>query len=210
MKLLLTIATVLLLASPALAESRSILVVVTHDMAGKAKAAVYSDEKAERRDAGPVEEACKALAGAHGKGSVISVYVVTDQPMNRNDRKALFAAIDDSALRELAYYGPEAPKHLAERFLKRVHAPELGGDDSDAAVEKAGKRGAETATADIKAGRPVILYYGKPWSAGKPLVDDGTGLKVEVVGGCGVTKAFVAEVDAYNATVRAWHAKQKK
>jgi hypothetical protein len=59
------------------------------------------------------------------------------------------------------------------------------------------------------AGRPVILYYGKPWSGGKPLVDDATGLTVEVAGGCAVTKSFVAEVDAYNDAVRKWHAGAK-
>lgn len=100
----------------------------------------------------------------------------------------LLAPLDGNAWLDLAYYGPDVPNVLADHFLKPVRAPEPGGD-SPAAVEAAGKRGSATAAADIQAGRPVVLYYGKPWSAGNPLVDDCTGLKVEVVGGCGVTRA---------------------
>ena len=50
MKPLLTMAAVLALAAPALAESRSVLVVVTHDKDGKAAVTVHSDDKQDRRD----------------------------------------------------------------------------------------------------------------------------------------------------------------
>ena len=78
------------------------------------------------------------------------------------------------------------------------------------AVMKAKERGAATAAADIKAGRPVILYFGKPWSQGKPLVDDATNLRVVVIGGCFASEAFVTEVGSYNAAIRDWHAKKPK
>ena len=89
----------------------------------------------------------------------------------------------------------------------RIKSPPMGVDNSPATTERARKRGAETAAADIKAGRAVILYYGEPWSSGKPLLDDATGLPVVIVGGCTVMPPFVAEVEAYNATIRAWHAR---
>jgi hypothetical protein len=93
---------------------------------------------------------------------------------------------------------------------KRVGAPPDAVDYCPAAVERAAKRGGTTAAADIKAGCPIILYYGKPWSVGKPLVDDGTALPVEIVGGCDAAAAFVAEVAAYNAAIRDWHARKKR
>lgn len=209
MKFALSLAVVLACSAPALAESRSVLIVVTHDRDAKATVSVYSDDTEDRRAAVTVGEACKAVSGMKGWGSIVSVHVVTDRAMAKKDRRALFDAIDDNLWLDLTSYGTETPKHLAEYFLKRVKAPELGGDDGPGEVEKAGKRGAETAAADIKAERPVILHYGKPWSAGKPLTDDAMGLAVEVVGGCAVSKAFAAEVDAYNAAVRAWHTKKK-
>lgn len=62
--------------------------------------------------------------------------------------------------------------------------------------------GEARARADIAAGKMRILYYGKPWSVGKPLRDDRTGLPVEIVAGCEVSAEFVAETDAYNAAMR--------
>lgn len=63
-------------------------------------------------------------------------------------------------------------------------------------------RGIARARKDIAEGNVRILYYGKPWSAGKPLVDDDSGLPVEIVEGCCVTAEFVQETDAYNRTMR--------
>jgi len=63
-------------------------------------------------------------------------------------------------------------------------------------------RGIARARKDIAEGNVRILYYGKPWSAGKPLVDDASGLPVEIVEGCCVTAEFVQETDAYNQTMR--------
>jgi hypothetical protein len=91
----------------------------------------------------------------------------------------------------------------------RIKSPEISTDNSPEAIARAKQQGAETALADIKAGHPVILYFGIPWSVGKPRLDDTTGLPVEVVAGCTVTGVFSAEVNAYNDTVRAWHQKQK-
>lgn len=127
MKPLLTLTVVLALSAPARAESRSVLLVVTHDKAGKATVAVHSDDTADRRAAATIEEACKAVAGMKGWGSVVNVSVVTDRRMSRKDRKALFDAIDGNAWLDLASYGPEAPKHLADHFLKPEETGEWQG-----------------------------------------------------------------------------------
>ena len=46
------------------------------------------------------------------------MYVVTGQQLGRKDRQALFAAIDTNHELDLSYYGREAPKNLADHFLK--------------------------------------------------------------------------------------------
>jgi hypothetical protein len=83
----------------------------------------------------------------------------------------------------------------------------ISADNSSSAVAAAKERGAATASKDIKRGTLRILYYGKPWSIGKPLVDDATGYRIQVIAGCDITEPFVAEVEAYNNAVRAFHTK---
>lgn len=87
-----------------------------------------------------------------------------------------------------------------------ITSREIAPDNSPAAVEVARKLGAASAARDIAAGRFRILYYGIPWSVGKPLVDDRTGYQVQVIGGCVVSEPFVAEVNAYNEQMRAHRA----
>jgi len=91
-----------------------------------------------------------------------------------------------------------------------IISPEMGTNSSPKDIEAAKLQGAATATKDIKAGELRILYFGEPWSNGKPLVDEDTGYRVQIVAGCVVTSQFVAEVDAYNKTMRDWHTKPKK
>ena len=62
--------------------------------------------------------------------------------------------------------------------------------------------GVQKAKQDIADGEMKILYYGKPWSQGKPLVDDLSGLPIEIVAGCCVTSDFIEETNAYNETMR--------
>jgi hypothetical protein len=71
-------------------------------------------------------------------------------------------------------------------------------------------KGIHRANEDIKNGKMQILYYGKPWSARKPLIDDETGLPVIIVEGCVVTTDFVEETDAYNTIMRAAAIRNKK
>ncbi|MFZ2654338.1 MAG: hypothetical protein WAX69_05440 [Victivallales bacterium] len=64
------------------------------------------------------------------------------------------------------------------------------------------EKGIARAKEDIANGKMKILYYGKPWSQGKPLVDDNSGLPIEIVSGCSVTPEFQEETDSYNDTMR--------
>lgn len=142
MKRIIALAALLVLTPQARAESRSVLVVVTHDKDGKAKVTVYSDDEQDRRKTATVGEACKAIAGMKGWGSAVGVFVVTDQILGRKDRKALFNAIDGNAWLDLSYYGREVPKNLTDHFLKPVPAkknppnaePRTGVIDQDHAV----------------------------------------------------------------------------
>ena len=118
MRRLLAVSAALALAAPALAEGRSVLVVLTHDQDGTVTAAVHSDDERDRRTGATVGEACRAVAGMRGWGSTVNVYVVTDRPLSRADRKALFDAIDGNHWLDLASYGRAAPKNLADHFLK--------------------------------------------------------------------------------------------
>src|SRR5688500_3598819 len=117
MRLALTLFAVLLWSAPGFAESRSVLLVVTHDKGGQPQGMIHSDDKADRREAATVAEACKAVAGMKGWGSVVSVSVVTDRTLLKKDRKALFDTIDANAWLDLTYYGRDTPKNLADHFL---------------------------------------------------------------------------------------------
>lgn len=88
-----------------------------------------------------------------------------------------------------------------------IVSKEISKDNSPAAVAAAKARGAVTAAKDIKAGTLRILYYGKPWG-GKTLTDEATGYRVQIVAGCDVAEPFVAEVEAYNSAMRAFHARK--
>jgi hypothetical protein len=69
-------------------------------------------------------------------------------------------------------------------------------------VEDPTKTGRRYAEADIGNGNNRILYFGPPWSAGKPLIEDETGYPVTVTAGCTLTKDFVLLVEAYNSAMR--------
>ena len=99
---------------------------------------------------------------------------------------------------------------FAEPADSPIKADLSSADNSNQAIKSAVKRGSESAQHDIEKKTFRILYFGEPWSMGKPLVDDTTGFPILIVGGCVVTKAFVAEVDAYNTTMREWWKKNKK
>ena len=79
---------------------------------------------------------------------------------------------------------------------------ESGAEGAAAEQPNPAARGVQRANADIANGTRQILYYGKPWSVGEPLIDDSTGLPVKIVSGCCVTTEFTEEIDAYNRRMR--------
>ncbi len=87
---------------------------------------------------------------------------------------------------------------LAVRAAALLAAVLLGGCERSPA-----RKGELRAQRDVAAGKQRIFHYGRPWSEGKPLVDDATGLPVEIVAGCDVTREFREETDAYNETMAA-------
>ena len=56
---------------------------------------------------------------------------------------------------------------------------------------------------DIRKGKKRVFHVGKPGSLGKPLIDDRSGLPVEILTGCHVTDDLEAKVRGYNDTMRA-------
>lgn len=104
---------------------------------------------------------------------------------------------------DLANLAPQQPNEAESP----IASPAISNDRIEEAIEAAEKRGSESAARDIKAGTLRILYFGEPWSPKKPLVDDETGYRVQIVAGCVVSEAFVAEVEAFNHAMRDWHAR---
>lgn len=88
---------------------------------------------------------------------------------------------------------------ISGRVFSQTDSPPSQGTNT---LAPAREKGEAQAKADIAKGTMQILYYGKPWSMGKPLLDDETHLPVKIVAGCCVVPEFVAETDAYNAVMR--------
>jgi hypothetical protein len=68
-------------------------------------------------------------------------------------------------------------------------------------AEAPAKEGRMYAEADIRRELTRILYFGKPWSQGKPFVDDNTGYHVVIAQGCIVGGDFVSFVNEYNSVM---------
>jgi len=62
--------------------------------------------------------------------------------------------------------------------------------------------GRQFAEADLGGGIKRVLYYGKPRSAGQPLIDQETGYPVTITGGCTEGKDYGLFVDAYNRSMK--------
>jgi hypothetical protein len=76
------------------------------------------------------------------------------------------------------------------------------GPNPSPAILNANNKGEMRARQDIQEGKNRILYYGKPWSEGKPLIDDESGLPITIMEGCDITPEFAAETEAYNKVMR--------
>ncbi|MCA9175115.1 MAG: M48 family metalloprotease [Planctomycetales bacterium] len=110
-------------------------------------------------------------------------------------------AMQFNVVRQSAYAQPPEPTGKEQQQTDKTMTF-LRALRPDSTLEKLSARGREFAKADLAAGNRRILYFGTPWSAGKPLVDDDTGYRVEIASGCTVTGKFVEFVGAYNATMK--------
>lgn len=104
------------------------------------------------------------------------------------------ARISDVLPKQKLQAGDHVLRDATLQFLRQ-----LGSDSNLVSPAELGRKYAQT---DLESDFPRILYCGRPWSAGKPLIDDETGYPVTITAGCVVTPEFVQFVDAYNATVR--------
>ena len=135
------------------------------------------------------------------------VQVPRTLPLRNMDDLVKLGTLTESELLKLDKHVPSdlLPKDTKEK--SPIHSPEMGTNGTAEQLEAAKGQGAETAAQDIKAGVFRILYYGKPFPTGEPLVDAATGYRTQIVAGCIVSGQFVAEADAYNQAMRDWHAK---
>ena len=97
--------------------------------------------------------------------------------------------------KEVAYFKINGDKTVKKfRFIKILAIKKKVINPKEKGIQRVKK--------DIAAGEMKILYYGKPWSQDKPLVDEKTGLPIKLVAGCCITPDFREEIDAYNAVMR--------
>jgi hypothetical protein len=92
-----------------------------------------------------------------------------------------------------------------------IPPPRDGESDTPKSLAVAKERGIHSAQSDIKRGVFRILDFGEPLPPGTGRrVDPQTRYPLESIWGCVVTERFTTEVEAYNDTMRAWHAKHKQ
>ncbi len=91
-----------------------------------------------------------------------------------------------------------------------ISTPVIADDNGRAAVAAAQEKGAENARRDIAAGRLRIVFLSETAYIFGPLghYDPETGYPRYPIAACEATEAFLAEVEAYNAVMRKWHADQ--
>ena len=92
-----------------------------------------------------------------------------------------------------------------------ISTPVVAADNSPAALVDAKKQGVANARRDIEAGRLRIIFLSETAFIEGPLghFDRETGYPHYPIAACEATEAFLAEVEAYNDTMRKWHAEQK-
>lgn len=69
------------------------------------------------------------------------------------------------------------------------------------------ERGVALANKDILAGILRILTHGKPADTSAPMIDAVTGYRIQIIEGHDVSISLPDEIEAYNQTMRDWHAK---
>ena len=92
-----------------------------------------------------------------------------------------------------------------------IPPPRDGESNSPKSLAVARERGIHSAQSDIKREVFRILDFGEPLPPGTGRrADPQTQYPLQSIWGCVVTERFTTEVEAYNETMRAWHAKHKQ
>lgn len=154
------------------------------------------------KSANPIEDATVKIGFARPKDGDAGKRCPTHVEL-RVDQKARFyvrnrKAVDSDSMEPWLEMGSDVG-HTSQ--LSPIFTHVMSAESEESAVANARKTGVQSATKDIANNNLRILYYGKPRSAGA-FTDDQTGYPGQMVGGCVVSKAFVAEVDGYNQTMR--------
>lgn len=161
----------------------------------------------------PIRASAHALAadGATPTEFKRRILHVLDVPQAPHLRPGRIASLVVLVAMLAAVAGPAAWLHFQVPALAQTQPEEEQADKTlayfqslqpDSEITEPETTGRRLAEADIAAERTRILYCGKPWSAGKPLIDDETGYRVEIMAGCTVSRNFVRLLDAYNSTMR--------
>lgn len=87
-----------------------------------------------------------------------------------------------------------------------VGATISAGNNNVLALALAKEGGKTIANKDIQSGKLRILSLDKPFSVNKSLVDEATHYPIQVLVSDNVTEVLIAELEAYNQTMRNWHA----
>jgi hypothetical protein len=114
---------VFLVVAQAHAEYRTVLVQIKQDKDKNISVTIYSDEKKEQKTDVSVDDAAKVIGAMEGWGSQVGVYVVSAQGTPRAHLKKLLVALSGNPWLELEYFGREAPKVVADHFLKASAGP---------------------------------------------------------------------------------------
>jgi len=108
----------------------------------------------------------------------------------------------DQSIAEITGVLPEKKLETGDRVIVDDTLQFLRNLRPNSDVMAPAELGRSYAQTDIRSDMKRILYYGVPWSRGKPLIDEATGYSVSITAGCVVSKDFVLFVEAYNSAMR--------
>lgn len=118
-----TVFAFLILLSQARAESRSVLIQIKQGEDRKPVVTIHSDDATDRRVGASVDEAVKAIGGMKGWGSTVTVSVTAERGIRGDTVKKVLGAVCDNGWLDLEFFGGEAPKGVADYFLKTAPKP---------------------------------------------------------------------------------------
>jgi len=111
---------------------------------------------------------------------------------------------ENQSTAEITAVYPKKKLKAGDRIVVDVTLQFLRNLRPNSVINEPAELGRKYANVDIRSDTKRVLYYGAPWSQGKPLIDEATGYSITIAAGCTVTKDFVNFVEGYNEAVRAY------